>query len=436
MSHETEGDVSLLTHATCQEGNVPLTHLTHASAGALYLHVPFCVRKCAYCDFASWATARDDSLLAAYESALELQLRAFAAAGLVEGCQTAYVGGGTPTMLGRGLGSLVACVRQAAPKVGEVTCEANPDSLTDQVLDALAAAGATRVSIGVQSMSDAELAQLGRIHTAAQAEQRVRAAVAAGLDVSCDLMCAIPLQTDASWLRSLERVVALGVGHVSVYPLAIEEGTPLAARVGDDEAPRNSGDVQAARMEAAEAELASRGFHRYEVASYARPGKECHHNQAYWTGVPYLGLGTGASGMLTRQGYERLRTVCPQLPAVPAGVARVRLTVTSGRAQIARDPRPEALHVDLELMDARQAAAEDLMLGCRLATGVGPDLLAYAGGIMGGDLEEAVRRVVARGLAACQRGRLVPTHQGWLLGNELYGEMWDLSLGTIEQCSC
>ena len=436
MSHETEGDVSLLTHATCQEGNVPLTHLTHASAGALYLHVPFCVRKCAYCDFASWATARDDSLLAAYESALELQLRAFAAAGLVEGCQTAYVGGGTPTMLGRGLGSLVACVRQAAPKVGEVTCEANPDSLTDQVLDALAAAGATRVSIGVQSMSDAELAQLGRIHTAAQAEQRVRAAVAAGLDVSCDLMCAIPLQTDASWLRSLERVVALGVGHVSVYPLAIEEGTPLAARVGDDEAPRNSGDVQAARMEAAEAELASRGFHRYEVASYARPGKECHHNQAYWTGVPYLGLGTGASGMLTRQGYERLRTVCPQLPAVPAGVARVRLTVTSGREQIARDPRPEALHVDLELMDARQAAAEDLMLGCRLATGVGPDLLAYAGGIMGGDLEEAVRRVVARGLAACQRGRLVPTHQGWLLGNELYGEMWDLSLGTIEQCSC
>ena len=395
-----------------------------------------CVRKCAYCDFASWATARDDSLLAAYESALELQLRAFAAAGLVEGCQTAYVGGGTPTMLGRGLGSLVACVRQAAPKVGEVTCEANPDSLTDQVLDALAAAGATRVSIGVQSMSDAELAQLGRIHTAAQAEQRVRAAVAAGLDVSCDLMCAIPLQTDASWLRSLERVVALGVGHVSVYPLAIEEGTPLAARVGDDEAPRNSGDVQAARMEAAEAELASRGFHRYEVASYARPGKECHHNQAYWTGVPYLGLGTGASGMLTRQGYERLRTVCPQLPAVPAGVARVRLTVTSGREQIARDPRPEALHFDLELMDARQAAAEDLMLGCRLATGVGPDLLAYAGGIMGGDLEEAVRRVVARGLAACQRGRLVPTHQGWLLGNELYGEMWDLSLGTIEQCSC
>ncbi len=436
MSHETEGDVSLLTHATCQEGNVPLTHLTHASAGALYLHVPFCVRKCAYCDFASWATARDDSLLAAYESALELQLRAFAAAGLVEGCQTAYVGGGTPTMLGRGLGSLVACVRQAAPKVGEVTCEANPDSLTDQVLDALAAAGATRVSIGVQSMSDAELAQLGRIHTAAQAEQRVRAAVAAGLDVSCDLMCAIPLQTDASWLRSLERVVALGVGHVSVYPLAIEEGTPLAARVGDDEAPRNSGDVQAARMEAAEAELASRGFHRYEVASYARPGKECHHNQAYWTGVPYLGLGTGASGMLTRQGYERLRTVCPQLPGVSDSVARVRMRVTSGREQIARDPRPEALHFDLELMDARQAAAEDLMLGCRMAAGVGPGLLTLAAGIMGADLEGAVQRVVERGLASWERGRLVPTHQGWLLGNELYGEMWDLSLGTIEQCSC
>ena len=215
---------------------------------ALYLHIPFCARKCAYCDFPSWATPAADPLMAAYARALEAQLAEAAALGLVEGCETAYVGGGTPTLLGeKDLRSLVSAVRSAAPGVTELSCEANPDSLADGVIDALRAAGATRLSVGVQSLDDGELAELGRLHDAACARDRVAAAVGSGLDVSVDLMCATPGQTDGSWQRTLEGALALGVGHVSVYPLQIEEGTALDRRYADDPCPWNSDDALAHR---------------------------------------------------------------------------------------------------------------------------------------------------------------------------------------------
>ena len=149
-------------------------------------------------------------------------------------------------MLGaRRLKELVATIRVACAQVVELTCEANPDSLTDEVLAALVEAGATRLSVGVQSLSNAELRALGRLHTAEQARDRVRAAVRSGLDVSVDLMCAIPHQTPESWDKALRGVLDLGVGHVSVYPLAIEEGTPLYDRYGDVDVAWNSEDVQA-----------------------------------------------------------------------------------------------------------------------------------------------------------------------------------------------
>lgn len=409
-----------------------------ASAGAVYLHVPFCARKCAYCDFASWATREGDPLMAGYERAVESQVGQVAELGLLDACRTAYVGGGTPTLLGEELlPALVSRVRRVAPQVSELTCEANPDSLSDGLISALRDAGTTRLSIGVQSTNDGELSALGRIHTAGEAAERVRAAVASGLDVSCDLMCATPLQTPQSWARSLSDVVSWGVGHVSVYPLAIEPGTALGVRYADEEPAWNDPSVQADRMEQAKTYLEGEGLARYEVASYARPGKACRHNQAYWTGVPYLGLGTGASGMLTREGYERLRGACPQLPSVGPNVARVRLTVTNGRQSIADDPSLASLHFDLELLDLRQAVAEDLMLGMRLVHGVPAELIYLSRDVMGAsDVDGAIARVTDRGLATLTEvGRLVPTHDGWLLGNELYGELWDLAGRTVRELS-
>ncbi len=404
--------------------------------GALYLHVPFCARKCAYCDFASWATPAGDALMGTYARALEAQLDEVSALGLLQGCETAYVGGGTPTLLGeKDLGQLVGkVVSVAAPS--ELTCEANPDSLADEVLLAVREAGATRLSIGVQSLDDGELAELGRLHDAACARERVSAAVATGLDVSVDLMCATPAQTGESWLRSLGGVLALGVGHVSVYPLQIEEGTALDRRFSNDPCTWNDPEVQAERMSQAQAALEGRGYARYEVASYARAGKECRHNKAYWTGSPYVGLGTGASSMLDLEGYLRLSKACPRLPMAPADVRRVRLTVETPRRELAEAPRLSALSFSLEFLTEPQAVAEDLMLGARLVEGLRPELVGRARELFGARLDDTVDVLLARGLLGEKNGRLAPTEQGWLLGNELYGALWDLAPGEVATASC
>ena len=404
---------------------------------ALYLHVPFCARKCAYCDFSSWATPAGDPLMSAYVRALEAQMGEAESLGLLEGCETAYVGGGTPTLIGeKDLGLLVSAVRAAAPEIRELTCEANPDSLTDEVLLAVREAGATRLSIGVQSLDDAELAELGRLHDAACACERVTAAVASGLDVSVDLMCATPRQTDEGWTRTIEGVVALGVGHVSVYPLQIEEGTALDARYADDPCAWNDDGVQATRMTQAQALLEGCGYHRYEVASYSIAGKECRHNIAYWTGAPYLGLGTGASSMLDLKGYLRLREACPRLPEPPSGVVRVRLTVRTGRRELAADPRLSSLSFSLEFLTGPQAIAEDLMLGARLVAGLRPELVSQAREAFGSRLDATLEALLGDGLLVERDGRLAPTERGWLLGNELYGALWDLAPGGVVEARC
>lgn len=405
-----------------------LARLHQEPAQALYLHVPFCAQKCAYCDFASWATPAGDPLIDAYMVALRRLLAQACDAGLLEGCQTAYVGGGTPTLAGDTLVQLLESVSQSCPQLQELSCEANPDSLSDHLLQRLPEAGCTRLSIGVQSLQDRELQALGRIHDARTAVDRLRAAVATNIDVSCDLMCAIPAQTDESWRQTLEGVLACGVGHMSVYPLQIEEGTPFDACYGDDELPWHDPSVQAARMEMAARELEQAGFARYEVASYAHSGKECRHNQSYWTAVPYLGLGSQASSMLTREGYLRLRQAAPGLPEPDDDTRRVRLTCTNSRWDIAEARSFTDLRFDLEFMTEQQAAAEDLMLAMRMTSGAGPGLLAHARTVLGATkVDDALAWCESRGLAHPVGLNWAPTTEGWLLGNELYGKLWDLA---------
>lgn len=401
---------------------------------ALYLHVPFCASKCLYCDFASWATRADDPLVAAYVASLVEQVRAVSFAGLLDGCVTGYVGGGTPSLLGSRLANVVRTVVEAAHP-SELTCEANPDSLDDDLLCRLVSSGATRLSIGVQSTNDEELRLLGRRHTAEEALSRVGAAVASGLSVSCDLMCAIPGQSEGSWRKSLADVVAAGARHVSAYPLAIEEGTAFERLYANDPCAFNDEDVEAERMERAEEILLREGFARYEVASYARPGHRCAHNLAYWSGLPYLGLGSAAASMLSRDGYGRLRTLCPQLPSLEPDIERVRMTVASSRAEIASDARLASLRFDMELLDGAQAAAEDLMLSARLSDGISPSLLAHARDVIGSRVDEVVESVIGAGLARECGGSVRPTHDGWLLGNELYGAFWSLASGEVATLS-
>ncbi len=369
--------------------------------------------------------------MSAYVDGIVGQIDQFQQLGLLDGVRTAYIGGGTPSFLpAPALEKLVS--RVAALGVGELSCEANPDSLTGEKIAAFKTAGATRLSIGVQSLNDVELEKLGRLHNAQHAKTSVSQAVAAGLDVSCDLMCATPGQSDASWAGTLSELAALGVGHVSVYPLSIEEGTPFDRLYGDEDNLWNSDEVQAARMTKAQDVLESLGYARYEVASYAMPGKQCRHNKTYWTGLGYLGIGTNASSMLTLESYFKLQAVNFNLPDLPKGTSRVRLTCTTPRNVIAAGAKFSDLSFDIEALTAPQAAAEDLMLAARLVEGIGPSQLAYARQALGAPaVDRRIDDLLAHDLLVQNDGRLCPTRSGWLLGNELYGALWDLAPGEV-----
>lgn len=391
---------------------------------ALYVHVPFCHAKCLYCDFDS-RPCRDASAYDVYAETAVSRIGRLADAGILDACATAYIGGGTPTVLGDRLVRIVSAIRDAMPHLVELTCEANPESLTSDLAYELRRAGATRLSVGVQSFADDELRALGRLHDARRAYDAVSWGIDAGLAVSVDLMCGTPGQTRESWCRSLRRAIESGAGHVSVYPLTIEEGTPFWSRVERGELAEPDGDLQAELMEDARTTLSAAGLEPYEVASYARADCACRHNIAYWTGVSYLGIGRSAASMLDRATYDALAGPL-RLPAVADAAQRVRF-VQVHDAFIGPDGCAD---IDREELDAREAIGEDLMLGMRMTRGVGKDLLARACRVIGEHavrtaVDEAVSRRLARWDA--DAGRLVPTHDGWLLGNELYGLFWDLA---------
>lgn len=403
---------------------------TSGPVGALYLHIPFCLRKCAYCDFASCATPHQAPLMHDYARSLHAMVRQVGEYGLLDSLATAYIGGGTPTMLAPDdLGDLAATAYSYG-SVQELSCEANPESLSAPHLAALRDGGATRISLGVQSFIDEELRALGRVHTGQKAREALQAAVASGLRVSCDLMGAIPRQTPQSFAYSIEQAIRLGVGHLSIYPLIIEEGTPFYAEVESGEMAQPSEDSEADAMLAAQRILTAQMFSRYEVASYSRPGEVCLHNLAYWNGTPYLGFGVAAASMVDAAGYEKLRQLMSQLPRNASAAARLRLSCTSSATEIAEAHGDvEALKFEIESLTAREAAAEDLMLAARTTFGIGRELQERAYEAIGQEAVDAtIDDLCERGLLLrATSGAYVPTQQGWLLGNEVYGALWDLA---------
>lgn len=447
---------------------------------ALYLHIPFCKSKCAYCDFDSRAMGEGcalDEAVATYCDALAAQIDAHGRAGDLAEVQTVYIGGGTPSLLGVRLVELVRRVLGYCDPV-EFTCEANPESFTAELARSLRAAGVTRVSLGVQSLQADELRVIGRIHSVEQALEAVALAKGAGFSTSCDLMCGLPGQTLDAWRDTLKRVLLADPDHVSVYPLQLEEGTPLERleSAGKIEVPDE--DFQAQCMDIAAELLHAHSYERYEVASYAKPGHRCQHNIAYWTGVPYLGIGRSAASMCAATGDVSLplgdssgvsgdarvplgnplgvpgdirvplsaapATCAPPatclfgipgsapgsapgstLSCVPKGhvpngtpAARIRFTQLDDAGE----------EFDHEFLTPREAMAEDLMLACRMTDGIGPELLARAIRVIPADeLSAACDRAVEWNLAAWDNGALKPTHLGWLDGNKLFGIFWDLA---------
>lgn len=275
----------------------------------LYIHIPFCIRKCAYCDFLS--APADQDTIAQYMTSLKKQIVRQAASFQNKVVDTVFIGGGTPTILSIGqLAELLETVQgcYALAKNAEITVEANPGTITAGKARALAEGGVNRVSLGLQSASEQELRLLGRVHTYEEFLRSYGLLREAGIhNLNVDLMSALPGQTIASYEKTLHRVLSLHPEHISAYSLIIEEGTPFYEHYREDEELRDAGEEprllpseesERAMYERTGELLSEYGYERYEISNYAKAGFACRHNIGYWTGAEYLGLGLGASSYI------------------------------------------------------------------------------------------------------------------------------------------
>lgn len=303
----------------------------------LYIHIPFCVKKCAYCDFYSLPDCIQ--LINPYFDALFTEALRYRGICF----NTLYIGGGTPSLLGaEGIHKLKNGLKDMfdLAHVAEATIEANPESATKEFLTAAKECGLNRVSIGVQSLSDAELKAVGRIHNPTQAIGAIKNANKAGFaKISADVILGLPGQEWESLKSTLEKLVSLNITHLSLYCLSLEPGTSLA-----EKPPSNlpDDDKQAELFEKASELLVAKGFEHYEISNFALPGRESKHNLNYWRGGEYVGLGPSAASHLNGKRFKNKNDLCAYL-ANPAGQIE-----------------------DEETLDAKKKAGEEAMLRLRL----------------------------------------------------------------------
>ena len=268
----------------------------------LYLHIPFCVKKCAYCDFLSFPSRQE--IQRQYAKRLMEDIDCMGKEYGDIPVDTIFIGGGTPSVPeSRLIVDLMEHVNRAfqISDGAEISMEANPGTVTREKLKEYRRAGINRISFGLQSANDRELKLLGRIHTWAEFLESFALARECGFtNLNIDLMSALPGQTCESWKDTLKRVTDLEPEHISAYSLIIEEGTPFGEKYGSEEGRKLLPDEDSEREMYHETKrfLRECGYERYEISNYAKPGRECRHNIGYWTGVPYLGLGLGASSYM------------------------------------------------------------------------------------------------------------------------------------------
>ena len=343
----------------------------------LYVHVPFCARRCSYCDFAI-AVRREvpsaryvDAVLKEREQTLG---RSDAQLPHDTGIETLYFGGGTPSHLDpseleRLIVGLLARPQYSTPNtqhaLRELTLEANPDDVTPERAAAWVRAGIDRISLGVQSFDPAVLTWMHRVHTSAQAREALKTLRDAGFrNISVDLIYALPAELTRDWSRDLDEALALEPEHLSLYGLTVEPHTPLAkwvagrgTRVADD-------DRYANEFLLAHERLGAAGFEHYEVSNYARAGKRAIHNSAYWQRRPFLGLGPSAHSGVADQRWWNTREFAAWLEAVERSGGQA-----VGKVQDA------AWVADSEILDAERVRLEDLYLGLRTSDGLAADRL-------------------------------------------------------------
>lgn len=349
----------------------------------LYLHIPFCERKCAYCDFLS--APADLPVRISYIKKLQEEIVYCGAQYGEYQVSSIFFGGGTPTILeGYQLAAILETVKEHfnITTDAEITVECNPGTLTAGKAEKLVQAGFNRLSMGLQSADDRELQLLGRIHNFAQFLESYDLARKAGFrNINVDLMSALPGQTLKSWQDTLQKVTALRPEHISAYSLIIEEGTPFYERFAEDERIREEGghprllpeeDVERQMYELTETFLHTKGYERYEISNYAKPGYECRHNCGYWIRKDYLGLGLGASSLVEHQRFQNtseLKTYLeqeysPQCEGQHERIAEtIQLQEETGLTQTGH-------HIHIETLDKKSEMEEFMFLGLRLMAGI------------------------------------------------------------------
>ncbi|MBR2699249.1 MAG: radical SAM family heme chaperone HemW [Clostridia bacterium] len=376
---------------------------------ALYIHVPFCARKCAYCDFASWPGREGE--WRRYFDALVTEIRLWSENtdfGLLKErfrVRSAFVGGGTPTLVrAEWIAEALELCRKIAPfdADAEITVEGNPGTLTPEKLRTYRQAGVNRLSMGAQSFDDGLLHDLGRIHTAGQIVEAVEMARDAGFsNINLDLMYGLPGQTMGQWLDTLKQAVALGVPHISAYSLILEPGTPLYERVARGEVTVPDDEAVIAMQRAAAELLSKSDFGRYEISNYARPKSESCHNLTYWYRGDYLGLGCAAHSMLDETRFSNPDSLDEYL-------ARRRMT-------------------DVQRLNRWDIIEETVMLNTRATKGI--DLAAWErrfGRPFAPEDDKALERLTGAGYIEIADGRLYLTGRGLEVQNAVVLELLEI----------
>lgn len=368
----------------------------------IYIHIPFCARKCNYCDFLSAPETRETK--ERYLSLLDREMQLYKEIVSAREADTLFIGGGTPSFLETDLTDKLLCsVKKWIPSenLKEFTIECNPNSVTEEKLNLYKEAGVTRISLGMQSACDEELKKLGRLHSVKEFEKTYELVRKHGFErVNIDVMAAIPGQTIESYKHTLEYVVGLSPEHISSYSLIIEEGTPFYEKYREN--PPVDEDTDRQMYDLTKEILGRHGYHRYEISNYAKEGQECIHNLKYWQGGEYLGLGLGAASCMEHERWSNVRGL------------------TDYEDRICRGQKPVE---QTEELGEEEQEAEFMFLGLRCMEGVSAERFEKK---FHQSVEERYGRVLHKyenmGLMRLVNGNWQLTEQGIDVSNHIFAD--------------
>ena len=393
------------------------------------MHIPFCVRKCAYCDFLSGPA--DDQTKRAYADALVREMRSVKEKYSNYRVDTVFLGGGTPSILE---GDETARIFHALSEDfdisldAEITMEVNPGTVPAEKAETWKACGVNRLSIGLQSADDGELKMLGRIHTFGQFLETWEIIRRAGFDnVNIDLISALPGQTAESWAKTLHTAAELGPEHISAYSLIVEEGTPFYEIYGEPEQgvqarsaagqgrvlpPLPDEDEERGIYQATKEILDRYGYHRYEISNYAKEGYECRHNLGYWERKEYLGLGLGAASLVRERRFHNT-----------ADMEKYMGIFGEAKGGISDPASGEGAAEDFEELTLNDRMEEFIFLGLRKMEGISEqDFRRIFGKEIRQVYKDQIKKLTEQGLLAGAEGRIFLTERGIDISNYVFSE--------------